>query len=158
MNQDLYQDTLYGQRVGNYSDYGLYWVKKNVKPDVIVEFHLDAASPQASGGHVIVSNKFPADDIDKALSSALGKTVGKIRGVTPRNDLLNANVTGQLNLNYRLIELGFITSKKTWTISLRTSTVLLSELQRLSMVDKSMHLRANLPAKDNMELGRHFLS
>ena len=28
MNQDLYQDTLYGQRVGNYSDYGLYWVKK----------------------------------------------------------------------------------------------------------------------------------
>ena len=112
MNQDLYQDTLYGQRVGNYSDYGLYWVKKNVKPDVIVEFHLDAASPQASGGHVIVSDRYPADDIDKALSSALGKTVGKIRGVTPRNDLLNANVTGQLNLNYRLIELGFITSKK----------------------------------------------
>ncbi|AAO05070.1 hypothetical protein SE_1471 [Staphylococcus epidermidis ATCC 12228] len=29
--------------------------------------------------------------------------VGKIRGVTPRNDLLNANITGQLNLNYRLI-------------------------------------------------------
>jgi len=38
--------------------------------------------------------------------------VGKIRGVTPRNDLLNANIIGQLNLNYRLIELGFITSKK----------------------------------------------
>ncbi|EHJ08453.1 N-acetylmuramoyl-L-alanine amidase [Staphylococcus simiae] len=112
MNQDLYQDTLYGQRVGNYSDYGLYWVKNNVKPDAIVEFHLDAASPQASGGHVIISDRFPADDIDKALSSALGKTVGKIRGVTPRNDLLNVNVTGQLNLNYRLIELGFITSKK----------------------------------------------
>ncbi|PTI24033.1 amidase [Staphylococcus pasteuri] len=112
MNQDLYQDTRYGQQVGNYSDYGLYWVKKNVKPDIIVEFHLDAASPQASGGHVIISDKYPADDIDKALSSVLGKTVGKIRGVTPRNDLLNANVTGQLNLNYRLIELGFITSKQ----------------------------------------------
>lgn len=111
MNQDLYQDTRYGQQVGNYSDYGLYWVKKNVKPDIIVEFHLDAASPQASGGHVIISDRYPADDIDKALSSALGKTVGKIRGVTPRNDLLNANVTGRLNLNYRLIELGFITSK-----------------------------------------------
>ncbi|ARG67647.1 hypothetical protein B1R30_07935 [Staphylococcus epidermidis] len=26
-----------------------------------------------------------------------------MRGVTPRNDLLNANITGQLNLNYRLI-------------------------------------------------------
>lgn len=112
MNQDLYQDTLYGQRVGNYKDYGLYWVKNNVKPDAIIEFHLDAAGPQASGGHVIVSDRFPADDIDKALSSTLDKTVGKIRGVTPRNDLLNANVTGSLNLNYRLIELGFITSKK----------------------------------------------
>ena len=32
--------------------------------------------------------------------------------MTPRNDLLNANIIGQLNLNYRLIELGFITSKK----------------------------------------------
>ncbi|MEJ7545694.1 amidase, partial [Staphylococcus hominis] len=72
MNQDLYQETLYGQRVVNYSDYGLYWVKKKVKPDAIVEFHLDAASPQASGGHVIVSDRYPADDIDKALSSALG--------------------------------------------------------------------------------------
>ena len=112
MNQDLYQDTLYGQRVGNYSDYGLYWVKKNVKPDVIVEFHLDAASPQASGGHVIINNQYPADNIDKAISSALDKTVGKIRGVTARNDLLNANVAGKLNLNYRLVELGFITSKK----------------------------------------------
>ncbi|SUQ38543.1 putative amidase, phage associated [Staphylococcus gallinarum] len=53
MNQDLYQDTRYGQQVRNYADYGLYWVKKNVKPDVIVEFHLDAAS----GGHVIISDK-----------------------------------------------------------------------------------------------------
>ena len=112
MNQDLYQDTAYGQQVGNYRDYGMYWVKNNVKPDIIVEFHLDAAGPSASGGHVIVSDKFPADTIDKALHEALKQTVGTIRGVTPRNDLLNANVTGQLNLNYRLIELGFITSDK----------------------------------------------
>lgn len=112
MNQDLYQDTLYGQRVGNYKDYGMYWIKNEVKPDVIIEFHLDSASPQASGGHVIISDRFPADDIDKALSSALDKTVGKIRGVTPRGDLLNANVSADLNLNYRLIELGFITSTK----------------------------------------------
>lgn len=112
MNQDLYQDTLYGQRVGNYKDYGMYWIKNEVKPDAIIEFHLDSASPQASGGHVIISDRFPADDIDKALSSALDKTVGKIRGVTPRGDLLNANVSADLNLNYRLIELGFITSTK----------------------------------------------
>ena len=61
---------------------------------------------------MIINNQYPADNIDKAISSALDKTVGKIKGVTARNDLLNANVAGKLNLNYRLVELGFITSKK----------------------------------------------
>lgn len=47
----------------------------------------------------------------------LKATVGTIRGITPRNDLLNANVSGRLNINYRLVEMGFITNKKIWIIS-----------------------------------------
>lgn len=31
MKQDLYQDTAYGQRVGNRKDYGIYWVKNTQK-------------------------------------------------------------------------------------------------------------------------------
>ncbi|HEG8618615.1 TPA: SH3 domain-containing protein, partial [Staphylococcus aureus] len=37
--------------------------------------------------------------------------LGQIRGVTPRNDLLNVNVSAEININYRLSELGFITNK-----------------------------------------------
>lgn len=110
-DQNLYTDTAYGERVGNYKDYGMYWVKQQ-KYDVIVELHLDAAGASASGGHVIVSNKYPADTIDKNIDKVLRGTVGTIRGIDPRGDLLNANVSGKLNMNYRLVEMGFITNKK----------------------------------------------
>ncbi len=110
MNQNLFADTAYGQRVGNYKDYGLYWVKRQ-KYDVVVEFHLDAAGATASGGHVI-KNAYAADAIDKNIDKMLKNSVGTIRGITTRKDLLNCNVAYSQNINYRLIELGFITSKK----------------------------------------------
>ena len=100
-NQNLYTDTAYG----------MYWVH-NQKYDVVVELHLDAASASATGGHVIISNHWPADKIDKDINNCLKATVGTIRGIDPRNDLLNANVAGRLGTNYRLVEMGFITNKK----------------------------------------------
>lgn len=109
--QNLFVDTQYGERLGNTKNYGMYWVKQQ-KYDVVVELHLDAASPSASGGHVIISNQWPADKIDKDINNCLKSTVGTIRGIDPRNDLLNANVSGRLNINYRLVEMGFITNKK----------------------------------------------
>ena len=109
--QDMYQDTAYGYNRGDKKKYGLYWVKNKLKPDGVIEFHLDSASPSASGGHVI-KNAYAADSIDKGLQKALEDTVGTIRGITTRNDLLNVNVAYSENINYRLVELGFITSKK----------------------------------------------
>ncbi|PNZ27376.1 amidase [Staphylococcus rostri] len=111
MNQDMYQDTAYGQSVGNRRDYGMYWVKNVQKPDAIIEFHLDAAGPSANGGHVIISGQFKADSIDNTIQSVIKSNVGQIRGVTARNDLLNVNVSAEINVNYRLAELGFITNK-----------------------------------------------
>ena len=110
-DQNLYTDTAYGERVGDTKNYGMYWVKQQ-KFDVVVELHLDSAGASASGGHVIISNAFPADQIDKDINNMLKATVGTIRGIDPRNDLLNANVSGRLNINYRLVEMGFITNKK----------------------------------------------
>lgn len=110
-DQNLYTDTAYGERIGNHKDYGMYWVHKQ-KYDIVVELHLDAASASASGGHVIISNQWPADKIDKDINNCLKATVGTIRGIDPRNDLLNANVAGRLGTNYRLVEMGFITNKK----------------------------------------------
>ncbi|MDW3796428.1 N-acetylmuramoyl-L-alanine amidase [Staphylococcus saprophyticus] len=110
-NQNLYTDTAYGERIGDNKNYGMYWVH-NQKYDVVVELHLDAASASATGGHVIISNHWPADKIDKDINNCLKTTVGTIRGIDPRNDLLNANVAGRLGTNYRLVEMGFITNKK----------------------------------------------
>lgn len=109
--QDMYQDTAYGYNRGDTKNYGLYWVKNKLKPDAVIEFHLDWSSGNASGGHVI-KNAYAADNIDKGIQKALEDTVGTIRGITTRNDLLNVNVAYNQNINYRLVELGFITSKK----------------------------------------------
>lgn len=110
-DQNLYTDTAYGERIGDNKNYGMYWVHKQ-KYDVVVELHLDAASASATGGHVIISNQWPADKIDKDINNCLKATVGTIRGIDSRNDLLNANVAGRLGTNYRLVEMGFITNKK----------------------------------------------
>lgn len=110
-DQNLYTDTAYGERIGDNKNYGMYWVHKQ-KYDIVVELHLDAASASATGGHVIISNHWPADKIDKDINNCLKTTVGTIRGIDPRNDLLNANVAGRLGTNYRLVEMGFITNKK----------------------------------------------
>lgn len=108
-SQDMYQDTAYGVRVGNKKEYGMYWVNKQ-KYDLIAEFHLDAAGSSASGGHVIISSAFNADSIDKGIQDVIKNNLGQIRGITKRNDLLNANVSAEINMNYRLTELGFITN------------------------------------------------
>lgn len=82
MSQDMYHDTAYGQRLGNRKDYGFYWLKRNQKPDIVVEFHLDAAGASASGGHVIISNQFNDDTIDNGIQSVIKSNLGQIRGVT----------------------------------------------------------------------------
>ncbi|WP_414043095.1 N-acetylmuramoyl-L-alanine amidase [Macrococcus sp. EM39E] len=114
MNQDLFQDTKYGIYVdsNNYHKYGMYWVAKQ-KYDVIIEFHLDASTNKSvSGGHVIIGTSLNADSIDIGIQNALKTHVGTIRNIDPRDNLLNVVTAKKLNLNYRLVELGFITSKK----------------------------------------------
>lgn len=111
MSQDLYQDTAYGYNTGNTTKYGMYWVAKQ-KYDVVIEFHLDASSGNASGGHVIIGSGLKADNTDKGIQKAIVKHVGQIRGISARDNLLNVNIAKLKGVNYRLVELGFITSKK----------------------------------------------
>lgn len=110
-DQDMYQDTAYGEQVGNKTDYGLYWVKSQGY-EIVVEFHLDSAAGSATGGHVIIPSGLAADSIDTALQAAVKKHVGTVRGITERSDLLHCNVAKAEYINYRLVELGFITSTK----------------------------------------------
>ncbi len=81
----------------------------------VTEFHLDAASVAATGGHVIINAKYSPDGNDLALGKVLEKYVGlwgsaKPTGTYKRDDLLNCNVFSNRGISYRLVELGFITN------------------------------------------------
>ena len=83
----------------------------------VTELHLDANnSSEPTGGHVIVSSKFSADKNDLAIAAVIKKYVGWWGSVVPKNgisyraDLLNLNVCANRGVNYRLVELGFISN------------------------------------------------
>lgn len=107
---NMFVDTQYG------SGFGMYWAKSQ-KYDTVTEYHLDAASAAARGGHVIVHSNLAPDKIDLGIRNALQKYVG-IRyyhkghsGISGRNNLLQVNVAANIGVNYRLVELGFITNR-----------------------------------------------
>lgn len=123
---------------------GLYWVK-NQGYDEVIEFHLDAASPSASGGHTIIWGGYSPDAIDKGIQKVLENTVGTIRGITGRTDLGNARVAASLGISYRLVELGFITSSKDMKYiksNLQTFTKKIAE----GIVGKSLVSTGNKPS------------
>lgn len=87
--------------VGNYNGY------------IVTEVHLDA--PSGTGGHVIISSQFEPDDTDKRLAAFIAKhfgTVGYVGadGINQRSDLYNLNVCANAGINYRLIELFFLSN------------------------------------------------
>ena len=108
-SKDMFQDTANG--------WGMYSIKSNQYSSV-TEIHEDAASASATGGHVIISSSFSPDKEDLNLAQAIQSIVGlwggvsKTKGISYRNNLLNLNVAAQRGITYRLMELGFITSKR----------------------------------------------
>lgn len=99
------------------SGFGMYWAKSQGYTTV-TEIHLDAASPSARGGHVIVHSNLAPDSIDLGIRNAIQKYVG-VRythrghtGISGRNNLLQVNVAANIGVNYRLVELGFITNSQ----------------------------------------------
>lgn len=108
-NRDMFQETANG--------WGMYSISPNYYA-TINEFHEDAANPSATGGHVIISSSFKADSVDLKTAQLIKNIVGwwggvsNSKGISYRSNLLNLNVAAQRGLNYRLSELGFITSSK----------------------------------------------
>lgn len=97
---DMYQQTVAGRGM---------WTT-NYK--IIIELHMDAANPSASGGHVIIKNGYAPNDLDKRLASAIKDRVGWSRqnGFDYRDNLYNLNTASTRGIDYRLLELGFITN------------------------------------------------
>lgn len=110
-NQDMYQDTAFGEFRPDRNKYGIFWVKKQGY-DVVVEFHLDAsANPEVDGGHVVIGAGLAPDKIDTGIQAAIDKHVDVVYGISKRDDLAHPRIAKAIGLNYRLVELGFITNK-----------------------------------------------
>lgn len=82
------------------------------KGNALVELHMDAATPSAKGGHVIIKAGIGgADQYDKALASAIASIFpGRAQSIVEESSLANANRAYARGINYRLLECGFITN------------------------------------------------
>lgn len=115
-NKISFYDSSKNMYVETQKGWGAYSVSKNVAS--VTELHLDSASSSATGGHAIIYSGFNPDKYDLALAQVINKHVGwwgsvkNTKGINKRNDLLNLNVLAQRGISYRLLELGFISSKR----------------------------------------------
>lgn len=89
----------------------------------IIELHVDAAaSPYAEDGHVIILDGYEPDDLDYRIKDVIAKHVGSNRGdwnhdgildgIAGRDNLWNVNQASAYGLNYRLVELGFMSNNE----------------------------------------------
>lgn len=110
----------------NVYDYGdiVALARKYGKNVIVIEWHFDAASAAATGGHVIVHSSFAPDKVDLGIRDAIKDMVG-VRynhkghtGISGRNNLANVNRAANAGINYRLVELGFGTSSKDSSVML----------------------------------------
>ncbi len=90
---------------------------KKYNANQVTEFHYDAASADARGGHVIIHNGYSPDKTDLALRDAIKSMVGVryshkgYEGISGRTNLGNVNRAKNAKITYRLLELGFGTNK-----------------------------------------------
>lgn len=110
----------------NVYDYGdiVALARKYGSNVIVIEWHFDAASASATGGHVIVHSSFAPDKVDLGIRDGIKDMVG-VRynhkgqtGISGRNNLANVNRTANAGINYRLVELGFGTSSKDSSVML----------------------------------------
>lgn len=86
-------------------------LKKKIGSNPLIELHLDAASASAKGGHVIIKDTMQPDKYDKALAEFLKKEFpGRAELIVKRGNLANVNRSATHGINYRLIEVCFITN------------------------------------------------
>lgn len=80
----------------------------------VTEIHMDG--PKGSGGHVIIFKDYKPDNIDKRLRDVIKKNWGIVGylqasdGFSRRGDLYNVNQSARHGINYRLLELFFMSN------------------------------------------------
>lgn len=103
------------KKVSNHGN--LVQLVKELGADEVIEFHFDAFTNQARGGHVIIHSDYAPDDMDLRIRDAIGSMVGLRfthrghQGISGRNNLFNVNMARNNGITYRLLELGFGTNR-----------------------------------------------
>lgn len=102
-------------KVSNHGN--LVQLVKELGADEVIEFHYDAFTNQARGGHVIIHSDYSPDDMDLRIRDAIGSMVGLRfthrghQGISGRSNLFNVNMARNNGITYRLLELGFGTNR-----------------------------------------------
>jgi hypothetical protein len=80
--------------------------------DALVELHMDSASPDAHGGHVIIQAGIGGPDAyDRALAASISAIFpGRSQGIVECSGLANPHRAAVRGINYRLVENGFVTN------------------------------------------------
>lgn len=98
----FYDNNMYADRaISNYKGWN------------VTEIHLDA--PKGIGGHVIIDDQLNPDNQDKRIAAWIKKdfeTVGYVGadGINKRDNLYNVNKAQQTGVNFRLLELFFLSN------------------------------------------------
>lgn len=78
----------------------------------VLELHMDSASSTARGGHVEIKQGLKPDQYDDALAYYISSVFpGRSEKIRYRSDLYNMNVCARKGINYRLLEICFISSQ-----------------------------------------------
>lgn len=80
---------------------------------IVMELHMDSFSGNAKGAHVEIKKGFSPDKYDVAIGKFLKEFMpgrADAGGIRYRSDLNNMNDCARRGVNYRLVELGFITN------------------------------------------------
>lgn len=86
-------------------------LKAKVGTAPLLELHMDAASASAKGGHVIIKSGFNADAYDTALADFISSEFpGRAEKIVKRSNLSNPYRAAAHGINYRLVEVCFITN------------------------------------------------
>lgn len=107
-------------------------MKKQTGYDSVTELHLDA--PSGNGGHVIIYKDYKPDNIDKRLRDVIEDHFGivgylqSVNGFSYRNNLYNVNQAAQHGINYRLIELFFLSNKEDYDYYLANLDVVAKDI------------------------------
>lgn len=105
VSRDMFTDTRNGQ--------GAHLVSNAITS--VTEFHLDSGGIGASGGHVIV-RPGGSNSVNIGLANTIRTYIGwhpsfvNSNGLSFRQDLLNLNIFRSRGIEYRLMELGFISN------------------------------------------------